>query len=658
MGVPSAGCKVCFRLYKEDHSLHIQIDDDNLLRWLHAIPSVRNGFEKDNNKFFYWPKYPTNLVSSPFSEDNNEFFYWPKYSTNLVSRPFSEHDIDRLADGLSSISMNLLLPCYPEVKEKFAQDRREGCSFDALELFVRHFLREGSVFATFGLKHLYEKGTLTELHFHDIQSQSRSISEDLDLLDEAIDKFEVQEIKGPSPTLMNTLSRTELRAAITQRDPMAVRQVLATGPGAVDITDLCLATYYYEQTVFLLLVEHGIQLYDADYHFLAPLVRRAEEAGHMGVAWALQSYCSPKGEGCLSDIATALAGDTSRGHLKTLISVMENDGLINGIRYKSPLCRELQWLDQYRNNFLPFRDYNAEVFARRKLSYWNDVNSAHTLFERGPDFHLTPHPTLLGRQLQLATRNGDLDAVKRFINDGADVNPMDGEPPLCLAARHGWFEIVRLLVRAGANVNPRKLRDRIDRSPLAEAALGRHAEVAHFLSFNGATLLQGEYQLHIYLKPKDQYQKDGTRKQPYMEHAEPCGRLVTIGKFLKEVKDSGWFEDKEDCPAVAAVRAQERRITARRLFAKVASSRERLLNAGASQDAPASLKDFVDQVGPSSSVFKSGTRAIRDISEGYMPSSLRDIVSALQVADAMRSAVPPSKLVCSEEEYVSQNSSC
>lgn len=80
------------------------------------------------------------------------------------------------------------------------------------------------------------------------------------------------------------------------------------------------------------------------------------------------------------------------------------------------------------------------------------------------------------------------------------------------------------------------------------------------------------------------------------------------------------------------------------------SSREKLLNVGARQYASAGLKAFVGQLGTSSSIWAGGTRAIRDISEGYMPSSLRHIVSALQVANAMRVAVPRSHLVCSKQE--------
>lgn len=97
--------------------------------------------------------------------------------------------------------MDRLLPCYPEMSAQFDQDRREGRSFDALELFIRHFLCEGSVFATFGFEHLNEKGILTDLHLHDILSQNRFMSEYLNLLEEAIGEIDEQDIRRPNNSL-------------------------------------------------------------------------------------------------------------------------------------------------------------------------------------------------------------------------------------------------------------------------------------------------------------------------------------------------------------------------------------------------------------------------------------------------------------------------
>lgn len=108
----------------------------------------------------------------------------------------------------------------------------------------------------------------------------------------------------------------------------------------------------------------------------------------------------------------------------------------------------------------------------------------------------------------------------------------------------------------------------------------------------------------------------------------------------------------EDCPVVATIQAQERGAILRRLFAKIASSLKRLLHAGASQGASTRLVNLVHKAGTETwqAIWRRGTRVIRNISEGCLPSSLPEIVSILQVANAMRSTVPASYLVCSRKE--------
>lgn len=124
--------------------------------------------------------------------------------------------------------MYRLLPHYTEMSAKFDQDRREGRSLDALDLFVRHFLREGSVFAIFGLEHLHKKGILTDLHLHDILSQNRPMSEDLDLLDEAIDEIGEWDIWGPNSSLnfVDESIQSQLPTAIRRHEAQERRAMV------------------------------------------------------------------------------------------------------------------------------------------------------------------------------------------------------------------------------------------------------------------------------------------------------------------------------------------------------------------------------------------------------------------------------------------------
>lgn len=385
------------------------------------------------------------------------------------------------------ISMAHLLPCYPAMREKLAQDEKEGHIFDALELFFCHFLREGSVFASFGFEHLHEQQILTELHFHDIHKQHRSMSEDLDLLDEAIAELEEHDTRGPSDPITYEPLRSQLHAAIQQRDSLAVGTVLRMGLGRVDGGTLCFAIRQYEPTVFHLLLKHGAQV----------------------------------------------------------------DG---------------------------------------------GTGSRESLF--------------------LAAEAGHLDAVRLLIHYGATL----GESTSPIDRTLGLAQILR-----------------------GRSFLKHHRDNLHYpLKAEGSDSL--EFEDWVF---KTAPLKSGPRLPPIANIA------VKIGSAFDSAAT-----DMENCPAVAAVRAQGRKSMARRLLAKVASSRDKLLDASVKMTASARLTAFVGQVGSSSSVWGSGTRAIRDISEGYKPFGLSDIINALQVANAMRSAVPRSKRACPRKELARQNRLC
>lgn len=179
-GDPSADLDICFNLRKNKSSLIIQILEEKLIRWLSAIPSL--------------------------------------------------HDNHWLRGGSAGnlIPMDSLLPHYPEMSAKFDQDRREGRTFETLELFVRHFLREGSVFAIFGLGNLHKSGILTDLHFYDILSQDRPMSEDLDLLDEAVDEIDERDIKGPNNSLrfVDEPIQSQLLTAISRHEAQERRTIV------------------------------------------------------------------------------------------------------------------------------------------------------------------------------------------------------------------------------------------------------------------------------------------------------------------------------------------------------------------------------------------------------------------------------------------------
>lgn len=303
--------------------------------------------------------------------------------------------------------MARLLPYYCELREKFNQDRFQGLTFTALQLFMLHFIRDRSIFAIFGLEDLYQAGTLTEVHFRDLDSWDWdcSMSKDLDCLDEIINELDE-------------------RGELDDLDEL-------DEPDEQDEEEPC--------------------------HPVTP----THETPHSQL------------------LAFIRQGDSKTGE-----------------------------------EFIPITPINPMTF----------------------------------------------DAIKSYKRGVGHCWPL-----LTLVAGNGKSKIIEALI-------------------------------------------------------------------------------------AKEVAKE--FPDLEDCPVVAAIRAQERRTILRRLFGKIASSLKRLLHAGASQGASTGLVNFAHKASTETSrtIWKLGKRVIRNICEGHLPSSLPEIVSILQVANAMRSAVPASDLVCSRKE--------
>ncbi len=86
--------------------------------------------------------------------------------------------------------------------------------------------------------------------------------------------------------------------------------------------------------------------------------------------------------------------------------------------------------------------------------------------------------------LHKACEKGNIEAVKQFLADGADVNAKDdaygGLTPLYVVATK---EIAELLIAEGADVNPK---DDCESTPLHSASTLGHKEVAELLIAKGA----------------------------------------------------------------------------------------------------------------------------------------------------------------------------
>ena len=83
-----------------------------------------------------------------------------------------------------------------------------------------------------------------------------------------------------------------------------------------------------------------------------------------------------------------------------------------------------------------------------------------------------------------AARTGNIEAIKQFIADGADVNAKasDASTPLHLAALKGQKEIAELLIAEGANVNAKGTGGR---TPLNTAIIFGRKEIEDLLRKHG-----------------------------------------------------------------------------------------------------------------------------------------------------------------------------
>lgn len=91
--------------------------------------------------------------------------------------------------------------------------------------------------------------------------------------------------------------------------------------------------------------------------------------------------------------------------------------------------------------------------------------------------------------LASACWNGDLGAVKRYVESGGDVNGPPGSPGLMWAAYRGHLEVCKYLVERGADVNRR---DVDDLGSLYVAVRDGKWDVVDFLISQGADLNPGE----------------------------------------------------------------------------------------------------------------------------------------------------------------------
>jgi ankyrin repeat protein len=89
-----------------------------------------------------------------------------------------------------------------------------------------------------------------------------------------------------------------------------------------------------------------------------------------------------------------------------------------------------------------------------------------------------------------AARGGDLEAVKKFLDEGADINQRGhgggGTPLHCASSWSNKKEVVELLIAKGADVNAKDDQGYYLETPLHKAAFWGNTEIIEFLIAKGA----------------------------------------------------------------------------------------------------------------------------------------------------------------------------
>lgn len=675
---------IVFGLVKGHDSLDIEIYDDGLKRWLHRFPPLCNCL--DNS-----------MVSS-----------------------------DAAAP---SISMDVLLRYYPEVSAEFNRHEIERRSFVALELFVDHFLREGSVLAKLGFEDPREEELFTDFHLRDIRCRYSSMLDDLVRLDTIISDLDETLLATYNPVRPHVLDkqcssrqdpqdlvikgrcRSDLRGAIAQRDFTKVAKVLASASGVVDTRDLCHAIEHYDSAVFRLLIEHGPQM-NANDAWTNPMYAAAN-AGNLNAIQQLLDYgANIEGTNSLGD-KRPLTGAVIGGHLEIVRYLVEVHGA------KIDRGRDISLLSHaFKNGHKEIFEYLLGTAAGSphqncggKPSTWQWPTPSWKSSTSSPrstpllksvdvpedrNSHEILRPEISKHTWDLLFSIGSspmyVEVVRFLVNSHVDIGSIRKDSPLYYATVKGQLDRVNSLLQRATSL------------PTADvvlliwcAAENGHLHVVDFLlgydpeiystllslmthlattsANDGAIFRLNELRVDLnqladkrpmstsfpflwcnsspcsYCDAEDAATPTADLRKSFCPVLFRCCHWNLIDALERY---NAKITNVEACPAVAAIRDQERRTTARltvrRLLEQVKSSREEVLSAGGRQDASVHLKRFVGRVGTAKSIWKCGTRAIRNIVKGYMPSSLPEVVSVLQVADAMRLAVPASNLAYSKKE--------
>lgn len=272
----------------------------------------------------------------------------------------------------------------------------------------------------------------------------------------------------------------------------------------------------------------------------------------------------------------------------------------------------------------------------------------------------------------IAVQNGYLPIVQRLLERGADV---DGEnqcsTPIFKAAMHGHLDMVEFLLEHGA---PDKhgllglflqiMKARRRRNHALQSLYGDESERAAFQIIE-ATREERYLMENIATSP---VAVEFLREYGEYNGDDPGALWISFLEILPEIlPDPPLYPRLKNftspipvpsCPLIAEIQARERQRILRQRRTALSEIHQRLIDQSSSSAASEAFAAFGEASNSYEDVRKEGVGVMRKLINGHLPHGLHEVVSCLQVADAMRLASSNKKVSteyiceCSQEEYV------
>ena len=192
--------------------------------------------------------------------------------------------------------------------------------------------------------------------------------------------------------------------------------------------------------------------------------------------------------------------------------------------------KKLSWregarLEGYRNTVKTLQQHNISSSSLKIKAKDSDLRSAADSQAKAGQKRLD-----LNHKLREAAGSGNVNEVKRCLQDGAEVNGCNvtQETALHKAAASGYIEIVTLLVEAGGALD---MADRQGRSPFYRAVQNNHDAVVTYMMLRNAPMLHGAQ------KKEPAIQLNPERDSEILSFAARTGNISVVCKQLLKGAD-------------------------------------------------------------------------------------------------------------------------